>query len=528
MEPIPLQSAEGSPKQNWNLADRAGSWRPGPIRFFRYVRVVVCLVLLGGWMAALTLPSGVGAVGMRDGELPPPFQLASSGCPMAHCDPQMTDFVRASVPEPAVGLQWYDPVKGSDGRSFGSPGLGCSGNGSTVACSFGRLPVGYPTTPCDPALSDLVVTYGYAGTNGLPYRKWGSGDQLNCTSYTSAPMVSVDGGVIAADDQTIIRFGADGTTVWQTATPGGFPLSPVITRNGVIVLATSGGPISAYDNQTGALIGALDLLDGDGRYETINTPGVQGNRLYVLTHHSVRREWGRLVAIDVIVPPNYNPADPASIDPSQTLREVWSVEVGGPGGASPLVVGNMIFFDGDRREPGGVFAPHAFAVRDLGDRGEMAWVRAMPGRVQASFALDPRGGMWIYTMDDPAKPVNRFLLLVALADWNGDGQGDIIDFLDVDALVSETGVHRPYSAMTISGGPQRPIMLLSAAPLDLSQATERTFVVAVDLKQRSLLWKVPLPVRLAPAQFPIMEGERGPRVFFTAQGYGVWMIGKRP
>src|SRR5262245_26323627 len=57
------------------------------------------------------------------------------GCPMAHCDPQMTDLVKLPPPSGDVGVVWHRLE--SAGEIAGSRlGLGCSGNGQITACTF--------------------------------------------------------------------------------------------------------------------------------------------------------------------------------------------------------------------------------------------------------------------------------------------------------------------------------------------------------------------------------------------------------
>ena len=118
-------------------------------------------------------------------------------------------------------------------------------------------------------------------------------------------MVDPAGGVIAADNTKLLRFSPTGQVLWQTTTPGGTPISPTITDNGAIILATSGGPVSAYDPATGALLdkltfsGTVTSSGGtatSGYYDTINTPAVNGNRVYISTQfHSTSHQYDSAV-----------------------------------------------------------------------------------------------------------------------------------------------------------------------------------------------------------------------------------------
>lgn len=429
--------------------------------------------------AALGLPAVAGA---QD------FVLGSQGCPMAHCDVRMSDLAGAPAPAGDVGVAWRrDEAKGS--RS----GIGCSANGSIAACSFN-----------DEAGDNLIV-YGYDGE-----RLWSSGTLLNSTAWLSAPAISGDGQVIAADDTRIVRFDAAGGVVWDTATPGGRPISPVLVDDGLVVIATLGGPVSAYDAATGALV-AQHRLRRNGAsgatFSTTNTPCVRGGRVYVVAEREGRNAGheGRLVALDV---------DRAGI------REAWHVDFGAPSGTSPLRIGDVIYFGGARPSPGRAAPaePTLFAVRDRGASGEVVWSRPIAeGKpALASFAQDPRGGMWFFPAGDP------HLIRVAEAD------GSEIERIDLDALVGLPGLHVPGSVMTIAGTAAEPVMLVSAKTY-----FGKSFVVAVDLVTRSAAWKALLsPVAFinrhsTAGQFAIVLGPAGPRVVFSTDDIGVFAVGTR-
>lgn len=427
--------------------------------------------------AALGLP---GLAGAQD------FVFGSQGCPMAHCDVHMSDLARAPVPTGDVRVLWRnDSAKGS--RS----GIGCSANGTVAACSFN-----------DDTGENLVV-YGYDGA-----RLWSSGALLNGTAWLSAPAVSADGHVIAADDARIVRFDAGGGIVWNTPTPGGRPISPVFTGDGLVVIATLLGPVSAYDVATGELV-AQHRLRRDGAsgptFSTTNTPCVRGSRVYVVAEKDGlnRGHEGRLVALDV---------DRAGV------RVAWHVEFGAPSGTSPLLIGDVVYFAGVRPLPGSGSPdqPTLFAVRDLGTRGEVVWSRPIAEGlpVLASFAQDPRGGMWFFPAGDP------HLIRVAEAD------GAEIERIDLDAVVGLPGRHLPGSVMTIAGTAAEPVMLVSAKTY-----FGKSFVVAVDLTTRSAAWKALISPtssvnrRSTAGQFPIVLGPGGPRVVFSTDNIGVFAVG---
>lgn len=413
------------------------------------------------------------------------FEPAPYGCAMAHCDTRMSDLVRLQPPlGPTPVIIAHDPLPTGSGL-----GLGCVSNGRTVACSY-NSPSG-----------DTVIAYDAQGT-----RLWTSGALLNSSASASAPMINATGGVIAADDAHVIRFTARGAVVWDTLTPGGIPLSPVTTASGAIILATKGGPVSAYDSATGHLIGSLYIRESPsdpGYFDTLNTPCVSGNRVYISTARvgdPANRAW--LVALDIDV---NNPAEP--------LKLAWHYEFGGPSGASPLLLGNTIFFDGDRPSPGTPYNPHLFAVRDTGLGPALLWTQAVPASVPASLAQDPRGGVW--SMYKGYGKLER----------RAPATGQLVETLDIPALVADPLPNLPYSALTMAGTAQRPLLLIGTN----DRQAFSSYVIAIDLTRRSLLWKLNLaaayPGETAPKQFPIAVNTGGhPVVVFSGRFSGAYFL----
>jgi hypothetical protein len=414
---------------------------------------------------------------------------ARTGCAMAHCDTRMSDDAHAEPPRAAMtSLQWHDTVPAG-----ALTGLGCASNGSFVVCSYTGTG------------GDNVVAYDPTGA-----RLWTSGTLLDSAAWTSAPLIARDGSVIAADDRVVVRFAHDGTVLWQTPTPGGRPISPVVTDSGLIVLATKGGPVSAYRGSDGALVGSL-LLRTDPSdpeiLETVNTPCVRGDRVYIATQRTNDpANTARLVALDV------------RAGTSSPLTEAWFFEFGGPSGGSPLCVDATIYFDGDRLHPGDPTAPRMFAVRDDGDAPTQVFAVPVGGSIQASPSQDPRGGFWVFPTGAGA---TQLLHLSAL-------DGHELERLDLDALVDAPGVHQPSSAMTMAGSHDDPVMLVAATALHTPGAS---YVTALDLSARALLWKVELaPARTTDwtaAQFAIAHTAAGaPRVVFPGLFSGAYAIGE--
>ena len=421
------------------------------------------------------------------------FELPLQGCPMAHCDAGMSDRVRFNPPTAPVGEIWKreDLVSEQTGTEFG---LGCSGNGTVVACSYFSG-------------VDTLVVYDYDGN-----RLWTSGLLFNETARNSVPLVSVNGEIIMADDQHVIRFDPGGSIIWQSPLPfGGRPVSPVMTADGAVMMATVSGPVYAFDNVDGTLLGTLFIKESPtdpGYFETINTPVVRGNRIYVSMHHQVNGvvdadglAW--LVAIDL---------DRAS---PQVLSEAWHFEFGGVSGASPTRVGRVLYFDGDRPEPGvGPIDPHLFAVIDTATGPVELWRQPTLSPLLASVNLDPRflSGLWHFTQYSPWL-------------WRRNlFTGQTIAALNVNALLGEPGGFIVSSATSIAGFSTNPVMLVTASKVTGGPC----YLMAVDLITGSLIWKqyiTDFPGDFAASQFPILMGPAGPRIILTSFNGGARAVG---
>ncbi len=472
---------------------------------------LVMAAVIAGVLSAMRYHVAVAAETAGQIQTPPP------GCYMAHCDSRMSDWTGMAPPEPGAEIIWHDPVTNASGEPIGSSrGLGCVANSIIAVCTFGRLPIDFPITPCEDVIDTLVV-YAYADDTGSPYRLWGSGDTLNCAAFSSLPLALASGSVVAADNERIVRFAADGSILWNTPTPGGRPISLVMGENSAIVMATASGPVSIFDINTGNLLASLDLVENGGRYHTANTPAVRDNRIYVATNHSVNTGSGRLYAIDMIASDGGLP---------DSLQVAWYYEFNGPSGTSPYAFHtDMIYFDGDR-DLAGADNPTIYALRDLGTSPQLLWTKPMPDQMEASFARDMRGGIWAFSVGNPPYD-NRWLYRLGMYDSNGDGIGEVLEQLDMDALVAEPGVHVPSSAMTMAGTVSAPVLIMGATAYLQDGDVNSSYVVAIDLNSRTLLWKVLVPDNVSSAgQFPITTGDYGSRIFFTNKTNGAWVIGQ--
>jgi hypothetical protein len=416
------------------------------------------------------------------------FQVAPSGCGMAHCDARMSDLVRAIPPAGAPVVQSHDTVPTGTNNPQGDAGLGCSSNGRMAVCSYNN------------AFGDNVVAYS---ANGV--RLWSSGALFDSWSFTSAPMINAAGEVIAADDTKVVRFSPTGSVEWSTPTPGGIPISPVITQTGTIVLATKGGPVSAYDSSDGRLVGSLIITNpATGQaLDTINTPCVSGNRVYIAMRIvNDPSNTAALVALDV---------DPTNV--AAPLQVAWRWQFGGPSKASPLRIGNVIYFDGGRLNPGDPASPQLFAVRDDGATPTTLWAQPAPQQVLASFSQDPRGGFWVIYKG--LRSIQR----------RSTATGQVLEALDITSIVGGPTPNIPYSALTMAGTAAQPVLLLGTWAPSLPSA----YVLAIDLTTRAPLWKVEISPAFgtdnAPGQFPIVTNAVGkPVVVFSGRLSGAYFV----
>jgi len=446
-----------------------------------------------------------------------PFEIPDVGCPMAHADCNMSDNCFLPVPKYNVGIVWHNQKLESE--RAGSLGLGFSGNGRIVACTY-------------QGIKDNLVIYDYEGDI-----LWSSGHLLDTFSFLSAPMVDIHDRIIACDDKKIVLvdpfdYDADGTILeWESPLPyGGLVISPVITKDGSLVLATKNGPIYAYNSSDGRLISSKVLQTHDGNdpfliriltrlngfYETINTPCVQGNRVYVLAQFttggilSLFKRFGSLIAVDI--------SPDASVD-DERITIAWHYDFGGPSGGSPLLINDTIYFDSDRLTPSSGKNPQARAVIDKGDTYEVKWVKRIPNVVYGSFAKDPRESFWI--IDNANAKLYR----------TSFESGEILEQVDIDGLINETGKHQPCSVITICENKTRPILIIAAKAIFSNHFS--TYVIAIDLiDHNSLLWKVKVAegalysLDFPFGQFPVVVKENASRIFFSTIRGGPWAIGE--
>ncbi len=444
------------------------------------------------------------------------FILPEWGGGMVHSDPCLSDYISLPVPRNNVKILWHQ--NDLSGEKAGAKGNGIAGNGEIAACTFAGF-------------RDNLVIYDYDGN-----RLWSSGDLLNVYAFFSTPMVDIHGQVIACDNRVVIKvdtFDCDNDSKiveWVSEIPfGGIPFSPVITEDGTLIIATDRGPIYAYNISDGSLVGWKFLgedekihpiyrllnIDDPGFFSTINTPCVNGNRIYISTQYKGPRgiptllHHARLYAVDIY-------SDNPNAD--NRLTEIWYFEFGGPSQASPTLINETIYFDGCREKPSLPRDIHLFTITDKGNYWEEEWRKEYPLPTYASFAYDPRGGFWY--IDSFSGKLVHF----------STEDGSIIEEIIIDDLVNENGKHLPSSVMTIAGNDTNPVLLVSASTL--RSVISNSYVIAIDLEaNNSLIWKVKLfegffiSMDFAFGQYTILMKDDRPRVVFGSFRDGVWAIG---
>ncbi len=207
------------------------------------------------------------------------LQMPRYGCPMAHCTPNLNDQIALKLPSsPKVVLTDLDSASSGSGR-----GLGCSSNGTIVACSF------FAASRTDPGLKV------YDGSGSILFTDQ-SVLSVPLTHYaqTSAPIVFGDASyptnaVLAADDchvALVEQIGSTWTQIWESAIPTCIsavpdsPVSPVplgnATNANIFLFQTNHtGSIYTYNLQTGAILHSGTVQDAQGNVcISNNTPAV--------------------------------------------------------------------------------------------------------------------------------------------------------------------------------------------------------------------------------------------------------------
>jgi hypothetical protein len=425
------------------------------------------------------------------------FELGLAGCSMAHCGPHLADAVNLISP-PSARLAAIDA-----GTLNHASGVGCSSNSTVVAC----------TTGVGSGQAGYLVVYDGDGN-----RLWTDGGLLGSTALASAPLVGTDNTVIAADQNAILRVDPfTHRVLWQSTKPdGGIPISPVPVGADMVLLATdvaanAGNPeVSVWDAASGDLLAHQALIDPTtgAVYATRNTPAVSGNRVYISTAAVNNSADGRLYAIDVCS------AAPCA---RGALSVAWYYAFTGPSGASPLVIGSRIFFDGQPHAGQGMF----MAVDDHGDAGTLTWGRTFRGQFVANAAQDARRGLWVYPYQSPA------LLRLDPA------TGGTLQQVNLSSAMGLPSGYTPNTCVTVSSAASG-ASVLTFGTRNASQPSLPTYVAAVDVSSSSAglaLWAYQVAgnaaTNEASGQFPVVVSPStgSHRVVFLGTNSSTFFVG---
>ena len=157
----------------------------------------------------------------------------------------------------------------------------------------------------------------------------------------------------------------------------------------------------------------------------------------------------------------------------------------GPSGASPLCVGNDVYFDGAGIVPGDDVGTTIFGVQDNGSSGVFLFQQALGAGtppVTCNFALDPRsvGGFWHQIEYDPN---------IYQRDFN---TGNLIETINVSNLLTAAGAPQTTywmdGAFSTYGTPNQPYFILQEA----AHPGNLGYLAMLDISSQGLVWTVPM------------------------------------
>ena len=471
---------------------------------------------------------------------------APGWCSMAHCNPQMTDFAPQTPPGIDGNVyvksidSWNIGVAAGDGCISNGTYAACAykqswnalvvydGNGNTVWGSrdllddqtFSGLPImqadgsvvaaddqhiykfnpdgsiawSYPTPGGIPI--GLVPTPNGAIVAGTGARTLDECWQNNCTlsftvnnggkGYTSATVL-LGGGFCPGAAATATVNGGTVTNVVATTQGPNCVVAPDVIIIGDGIGASASGvlnaaaPLSVYNGYTGAIVGSTFLYQSGNSgpyYGTANTACVNNgsypNRIYLLAMLTNDHSQAALWAVDIDPTNLASPATPA-----------WYLTFHGPSGASPLCVGNQIYFDGEGPAPGSANQTTLFGVQDNGSSGAFMFQLPLPPsskNITCNFALDPRpvGGFWHQVKDDPNLYHRAF------------NTGALIEKINVSNLLVAAGApsatYWQAGIFTTYGTPSKPYLMLPEATTNGMPG----YWVMLDIAAQRIVWAVPL------------------------------------
>ena len=480
---------------------------------------------------------------------------------MAHCNNQMTDFSPVTPPGLTTGVSIANR---DAARLGVTGALGCVSNGANIACAYREYPDAvvyydangnvlwtsgnlldgntYKNTPIIQADGSVVIgddlhTYKFNANGSVAWSTVNpEGSPIsqvttpNGAIFTATHPVGVD---TCPQNACNLLFnvnnpgrqyttasvelnGGDCPGATATATVSGGQVTAVTVKNqgsncyiapDVIIIGdgveaqvnaqvVAPAPVAVYNGSTGALVGSLFLYSSGtsgNYYETINVPCVNSgsypNRVYVSTNLNINQSQGALWAVDI---------DPANL--ASPITPVWSVPFAGPSGASPLCIGNNVYFDGAGVTPGDTVGTTIFGVQDNGSSATVLFHQSLgegTAPVTCNFAMDPRavGGFWHEVEYDPNI-------------YHRDGAtGNLIETIDTSSLLAAAGAlpgtYWMSGVFNTVGTADHPYMILPEQDVDYIAS----YLTMVDITNNSLVWWLPLYPGNSPFFSDSFEGE---------------------
>jgi hypothetical protein len=371
------------------------------------------------------------------------FTLPSSTCPLAHCSIYAGNRTLQAPPTPMAGTVNRLLADSDVGET---PGLGCSTNGTVIACTYQDGLTNDPnngnaaycpktvdgTTVDEP--KDTLVIYNTSGT-----ALYKSGCLLGPLVWTSAPLIDTNGDVIVMDDTILVSikytsgsYPSTGTasicTIYSWSQPyacggtvpasssainNGSVFSPVLLANGTMIAFASAAPgyvFAFYADDLTYVAVPLNYSDSacnsvNHTWETKNTVAASHtatNRFYVSMN--AYRNFSGFPTID-----GCGELIAFEANPAGTIDFKWGYPFNGPSGASPVVLpvadgsNSDIFFDGF----GNSGDSRLIKITDTGTTYTFRWTSNMgdfAARIPASVTVDnlnTRNCVWAFALFSP-------------------------------------------------------------------------------------------------------------------------------
>jgi hypothetical protein len=218
---------------------------------------------------------------------------------------------------------------------------------------------------------------------------------------------------------------------------------------------------------------------------------------------------GRLIAIDI--------CESAACGGRGTFQVAWFHAFDGPSSASPVLIGQRLFFDGLV----GYRTGTVNAVDDLGGSSALAWSARFTGRFGASASRDPRGGIWVAPWQS-----GELLRL-------GEKDGDVVQRIDISTVMGLAPGYSSVTAVSVSSIDDE-LVLTFGAQTNASSGDISPYVVAIDVSsapQGAARWKFKVSsnpkLNAATGQMPVVVNAAGSRrIVFRGTRSSTFFIGE--